>query len=93
MLGNPWPIFNGIIQKDDNAVTMVHIPAHKSLAEALRDITHDEGDPHIGGAGTGGAWKAHSGARSPSWVECEAWPELEAALAEHFGCPAGRPSA
>jgi hypothetical protein len=89
ILGNPWPIFNGIIQRDDNALTMVHVPETKTLQEAIRDIAHDDGTPHVGGAGSHGAWKAHSGASKPSFVSCPDWPELEEALAKHFGCPTG----
>jgi hypothetical protein len=92
-LGNHYPIFKGVIQHDPTAVTMVHIPEWKSTADAIRDIAHDDGTPHLGGAATSGLWKAHSGAAKPAWVSCPDDPELEQAIAQHFGIPAGPPAA
>lgn len=85
-LGNPFPIFDGRPVEDPTAVTVVHVPDSKSLADAVRDIAHDDGSAN------GGLWLSHSALSKPSWVECADSPELEAAVAERFGCPAGRPS-
>ncbi len=85
-LGNPLPIFNGRVVEDPNAITMVAVPDSKSLEHAVRDIAHDDGTPNAG------LWLSHSAKAAPSWVSCDESPELEAAIAEHFGCPAGRPS-
>lgn len=85
-LGNPLPIFNGVATSDPDAVTVVHIPDSKSLADAVRDVAHV--DP----SGNNGLWGSHSGAPAPAWVESSS-PELAAALAARFGCPIGRPAA
>jgi hypothetical protein len=84
-LGNPSPIFNGRAVEDSNAVTMVSIPDCKSLDDMVRDIGHDDGSSNTG------LWRQHSARDTPSWVACDENPELEAAIAGHFGCPAGRP--
>lgn len=83
-LGNPFPIWNGKPTVDPNAVTRVHIPESRSLSEAIRDIVHED-DHHFG------LWQVHS-AGNPSWVESDN-EELAQALADHYGCPVGRPSA
>ena len=85
-LGNPFPIFNGRPVADPTAITRVSVPDCKSLADAVRDIAHDNGDTN------NGLWLSHSAAAAPSWVECDENPELEAALAQRFGCPIGRPA-
>jgi hypothetical protein len=85
-LGNPYPIFNGTAVEDNTAITMVFVPDSKSLANAVRDIAHDDGTANTG------LWLAHSAKAKPSWVECADSPELEAAIANHFGIPAGRPN-
>lgn len=85
VLGNPLPIFNGRVVSDPTAMTAVDIPDCKSLADAVRDIAHDDG-------AHSGLWVSHSAAPAPTWVSCDASPELEAAIAERFGCPAGRPT-
>lgn len=84
-LGNPYPIFNGRAVEDNTAITMVSVPECKSLDHMVRDIAHDDGSPNTG------LWRQHSGRDIPTWVACDDSPELEAALADHFGCPAGRP--
>lgn len=84
-LGNPYPIFNGTAVEDPTGITMVHVPDTKSVGDAVRDIAHDDGSPN------GGLWRSHSARDKPSWVVCDENPELEAAISEHFGCPAGRP--
>jgi hypothetical protein len=86
VLGNPFPIFNGRPVEDQTAMTVVSIPDCKSIEDAVRDIAHDDGSPN------GGLWLSHSALSKPSWVECADNPELEAAIAARFGCPAGRPS-
>lgn len=86
-LGNPYPIFNGHAVEDNTAITMVHVPDCKSVDDAVRDIAHDDGSPN------GGLWRSHSARNIPSWVSCDENPELESAIANHFGCPAGRPVA
>lgn len=80
-LGNPHPIFNGRPTSDPTAVTVVDIPDSKSLAHAVRDVTHRDG-----------LWWAHSADSRPAWVECLSDLDLEAAIAGEFGCPAGRPA-
>lgn len=85
VLGNPLPIFNGVAVRDDTAMTVVDVPDCKSIEHAVRDIGHDDGTPN------GGLWRSHSANDIPTWVSCETSPELEAAIAAHFGCPAGRP--
>ena len=50
--------------------------------------THDERVRTV--AHTDGHWTAHSSA-PPAWVESDD-PDLEAALADHFGCPVGQPA-
>ncbi len=84
-LGNPQPIFNGMVHNDPTAVTQVSIPESRSFDEAIRDVCHDDGTSNTG------LWAAHSGAKAPAWVASDS-PELEAALAARFGCPAGRPA-
>lgn len=37
-----------------------------------------------------GAWEHHS-ADPPAWVECDDRPTLAALIADHYGCPVGRP--
>jgi hypothetical protein len=83
-LGNPRPIFNGIPVDDPTAVTVARVPPDRSLAEAVADVV-DSGGPNTG------FWPVHSAAPAPSWVESDD-PDLAAALADHFGCPVGRPS-
>lgn len=36
---------------------------------------------------------AHAGGENPAWVSCPDDPDFEAALAKHFDCPAGEPTA
>ncbi|HEY2088694.1 MAG TPA: hypothetical protein VGH54_22065 [Mycobacterium sp.] len=79
-LGNPNPIFNGQPSNDPDAITKVVIPDGRSLDSALRDIIH-----------TDGLWRLHS-TNPPTWVESDD-PELAEAIAKHFGCPVGRPTA
>jgi hypothetical protein len=57
--------------------------ADKTLDEAVRDVVHHE-------PGFSGLWVLHSAAPAPSWVESDN-PDLEQALADHYGCPIGRP--
>lgn len=78
-LGNPTPVFNGIPSDDPDAITKVSIPDGRSLSSALRDIVHSDG-----------LWQIHS-AGNPTWVESDT-PELAEAIAQHFGCPIGRPA-
>lgn len=85
VLGNPYPIFNGHPVEDLTAITMVSVPDCKSIGDAVRDIAHDDGSANAG------LWASHSAKSKPSWVECPDNPELEAAIAARFGCPAGRP--
>lgn len=81
LMGNLHPIFNGQAISDSTAITDVSVPDSKSLDHMLRDIAHEDG-----------LWRVHSADAAPSWVECPASPELEAALADRFGCPVGRPA-
>ena len=48
--------------------------------ERVENVVHDDG-----------FWRAHS-SKPAAWVECPGDPELERALASHFGCPIGRPA-
>lgn len=61
-----------------NRVTYVGVPGHNSLLDAFVTIT----------AGTG-VWANQSFA-PPAWVESDS-PALAQMLAEHYGCPIGRP--
>lgn len=65
-------------------VTTIVIPGGYSLIEAVSAVTAQDG-----------AWNHHSSGDDPSdstpdWVESDSGP-LEQLLAEHFGCPIGRP--
>jgi hypothetical protein len=84
-LGNPKALNHatGKAVKGER-ITEAHLDPGKSLADQLRDITHDDGGPHTG------LWASHSEADAPSWVVSDS-PELEAALAAHYGCPVGQP--
>ena len=86
-LGNPFPIFNGRPVADPTAITKVSIPECKSLEHMVCDVVHDDGSSNTG------LWRQHSALDAPAWVCCDDNPELETAIAEHFGCPAGRPGA
>lgn len=55
------------------------VPDDWNLGETFRTIT----DP-------GGIMAAHSSG-VPAWVSCPDKPNLEALLAEHYGCAAGKP--
>lgn len=61
-----------------NRVTTVPIYDEDLLADRMRTITHPDG-----------LWPSESSAPA-AWVESDD-PELETALAEHFGCPIGQP--
>lgn len=86
LLGNPAPVINGRVTSDPTGVTVVTIPDCKSIQDAVRDIGHDDGSAHVG------LWWSHSGLAAPAWVSCDENPELEDAVAQRFGCPAGRPT-
>jgi hypothetical protein len=77
--GNPNPIFNGQPTSDPDAITRVVVPDSRSVNDALRDIAHADG-----------LWRVHS-AGQPSWVESND-PDLAEAIAQHYGCPIGRPT-
>lgn len=62
----------------DHRVTTIAFPSERSFVDALREVT----DPR-------GVWAAHSD-EPPAWVASDD-PELEAALARHFGCERGAP--
>lgn len=76
-LGNRAAIDRGQIL-EGNRVTTVHILDEDSLSERMRTLTHADG-----------LWPNMS-VHPAAWVECDD-PELEAALATHFGCPVGMP--
>lgn len=82
-MGNPFPIFNGRPTADPTAVTRIVIPDSRSLDEALRDVVHEDTHHY-------GLWVEHS-AGNPSWVESD-HAELAEAIANHYGCPVGRPA-
>lgn len=58
--------------------TVLNIPPDWEMPEAFTTITHADG-----------IWANHSD-QKPAWVECDDWPELEAALRGYFGVK-GRP--
>lgn len=58
------------------STTNISIPPDRDLFSALRDVV--------------ATWQAHSD-EAPAWVACAEDPEMEAILAKHFTCPAGRP--
>jgi hypothetical protein len=75
-LGNSAALDRGI-RLEGKRVTTIYAN-EPSLQEQMRTITHADG-----------IWPQHS--RQPAvWVESND-EGLEAALAEHFGCPIGRP--
>lgn len=78
-LGNPAAHAGGDRLPGEGHVTRVVIPDCRTLDQAVRDVTHEDG-----------LWSRHSHADAASWVECDD-PELEQALAAEFGCPIGRP--
>lgn len=64
------------------STTEISLPADEegwTHDERVRTVAHEDGH-----------WRAHS-SKPPAWVESDD-PELEAAFAEHFGCPVGRPA-
>jgi len=63
---------------DGNRVTDFTILDEDDLATRMRTLTHPDG-----------LWPRHSSAPA-AWVESDD-PDLEKALAEHFGCPIGQP--
>lgn len=65
-------------------ITTSHIDPCYPLDRAMLALTHDSPEYR-------GAWRAHSTAPRPDWVESDS-PELAAALSAHFGCPIGRPA-
>lgn len=76
-LGNAAALDRGI-RMEGKRVTTVYAQ-EPTLQEQMRTIVHADG-----------IWPQHS--RQPAaWVECEQDRELEASLADHFGCPIGRP--
>jgi len=76
-LGNKAALDRGQVI-EGNQVTTMNVLDEDDLATRIRTITHADG-----------LWPRMSSA-PPAWVECDD-PELEAALAEQFGCPVGRP--
>jgi hypothetical protein len=76
-LGNRAALHQGEILPG-NRVTTIPIPAHDSLTDAMANITKPD------------ALWARSSAADPTWVTCDD-PALEAALANHYGCPIGEP--
>lgn len=60
-------------------ITTVVIQDEDTLPQRVRTITHVDG-----------IWPQHS-PEPAAWVECPEDEELQATLAEHFGCPIGRP--
>jgi hypothetical protein len=88
VLGNPFPIFNGQAVTDPTAITQIDVPEGKPVQENLRTISYDDGH-----GGNSGLWLSHSWKKAPAWVHCPDDPELEAAIAEHYGIPRGTPEA
>jgi hypothetical protein len=81
-LGNPAAVDRG--QPLGKQVTVAHIPDSYTLTEQVQTVAHDSGGPLLG------LWRVHSTAAAPAWVESDS-PELARALADHYGCPIGRP--
>ena len=87
-LGNPAPMHvpGGvptpleIPEGQEWSVTTAHVPDNYTLAEQVHNLAHP----------AEGQWNAHSFSRRPVWVASND-SELEQALADEFGCPAGRP--
>lgn len=69
-----------------NRVTTAQIPDEYSLSEQLLALVADSTQ----GAQHDGVWRSHSAAPVPAWVETTD-ATLTAAIAEHYGCPVGRP--
>lgn len=74
-LGNHAALNNGAVL-DGERITTIQPPDDDPHDERMRNITHADG-----------LW-ARVSAAPPTWVECDD-PELEQALAEHFGCRIG----
>lgn len=75
--GNHAALDNG--KSMDGEWVTIHIAsAADTLAEQMQTITH-----------ANGVWVRNS-TEPPAWVECDD-PELEAALAAHYGCSIGEP--
>lgn len=76
-LGNSAALDRGIRMEGKRITTVV--ANEPTLHEQMRTLVHADG-----------IWPQLS--RQPAtWVECAQDKELEAALADHFGCPIGRP--
>lgn len=69
-----------------NRVTTATIPDGYSLPEAVLAITADSTQ----GAQNDGVWRSHSANPAPAWIEATD-RALAQALADHYGCPIGRP--
>lgn len=79
-LGNPRAVEAGSRVPLGEQILELSIPdGVYTDAEQMRNIIHQDG-----------LWVAHSDAPGPSWVESDD-PELAEALANHYGCPIGRP--
>lgn len=76
-LGNSAALHRGEVLEGDRVTTLA-IHDDDPLDTRMRTITH-----------TDGLWPQVS-ASTPTWVSSDD-PELEAALAEHYGCPIGEP--
>ncbi|MCW2900922.1 MAG: hypothetical protein JWO67_3187 [Streptosporangiaceae bacterium] len=87
-LGNPAPTERGVLMPGGPTITEVVVPDSHSIDQAVRDIAYV--DPT--GGGNSGLWASHSDVPAPSWVSCPDDPDLQAALAARYGCPAGRPA-
>jgi hypothetical protein len=59
-------------------VTELSLPGCYTFDECLRSVVHSDG-----------MWRKHS-AEPPMWVESDD-DDLAEKIAEHFGCPVGRP--
>lgn len=63
---------------EGSRVTTIPFYDEDPLEMRVRTVTHPDG-----------LWPSESNA-PPAWVECDD-PELQSALAEHYGCPVGQP--
>jgi hypothetical protein len=66
---------------DGLRVCSIHVPEGQPTGETFTTIVHP----------ARGIAAVHSD-KAPTWVSCPDKPALEALLAEHFGCPVGKPA-
>lgn len=75
-----------LIGHEDGQVTKAIVPGEDTAQEQFLAITHDDDANR-------GVWVEHkrfSGTSKPAWIESDD-ASLAQRIANHYGCPAGRP--